>query len=160
MYLICLKGSSVLADIGTEQIEFIGLSQRTGNPKYKEKVRNNWMMRFRCRFYGVWLLAVLSMFALCWKFPLGLLLLKFPLGLLLLKLSKNPEPHWMHPIGVWFSPLVIPWLQCGHIEVKGLLWGKITLQYIINIIHLYTVTETFMRWTDTYTRRELSRSHS
>ncbi|BBM97475.1 mannosyl-oligosaccharide alpha-1,2-mannosidase [Marchantia polymorpha subsp. ruderalis] len=33
-------GSSVLADIGTEQIEFIGLSQRTGNPKYKEKVEN------------------------------------------------------------------------------------------------------------------------
>ncbi|KAL3700603.1 hypothetical protein R1sor_018625 [Riccia sorocarpa] len=31
-------GSSVLADVGTEQLEFIGLSQRTGDPKYKEKV--------------------------------------------------------------------------------------------------------------------------
>ncbi|KAL2651086.1 hypothetical protein R1flu_019214 [Riccia fluitans] len=31
-------GSSVLADVGTEQLEFIGLSQRTGEPKYKEKV--------------------------------------------------------------------------------------------------------------------------
>ncbi|CAM6010019.1 unnamed protein product [Sphagnum balticum] len=33
-------GSSVLADLGTEQVEFIGLSQRTGDPKYKHKVEN------------------------------------------------------------------------------------------------------------------------
>eukprot|EP00249_Psilotum_nudum_P017869 c26530_g1_i1 orf=613-2406(-) len=33
-------GSSVLADIGTVQIEFIGLSQRTGNPIYMQKVEN------------------------------------------------------------------------------------------------------------------------
>jgi len=31
-------GASVLADLGTEQVEFIALSQRTGIPKYKEKV--------------------------------------------------------------------------------------------------------------------------
>ncbi|MCO5559693.1 hypothetical protein L7F22_013294 [Adiantum nelumboides] len=30
-------GSSVLADLGTEQVELIGLSQRTGNPVYMEK---------------------------------------------------------------------------------------------------------------------------
>jgi mannosyl-oligosaccharide alpha-1,2-mannosidase len=30
--------SSTLADLGTEQLEFIGLSQRTGNPKYKQRV--------------------------------------------------------------------------------------------------------------------------
>jgi mannosyl-oligosaccharide alpha-1,2-mannosidase len=29
-----------LADLGTEQVEFIGLSQRTGDPKYKQKVEN------------------------------------------------------------------------------------------------------------------------
>lgn len=34
-----LQGSSTLADLGTEQVEFIGLSQRTGNPKYQEKVQ-------------------------------------------------------------------------------------------------------------------------
>lgn len=33
-----LQGSSVLADLGTEQVELIALSQRTGNPKYMEKV--------------------------------------------------------------------------------------------------------------------------
>ncbi|CAM6075530.1 unnamed protein product [Sphagnum tenellum] len=33
-------GSSVLADLGTDQLEFIGLSQRTGDPKYKQKVEN------------------------------------------------------------------------------------------------------------------------
>ncbi|CAM6032388.1 unnamed protein product [Sphagnum compactum] len=33
-------GSSVLADLGTEQVEFIGLSLRTGDPKYKHKVEN------------------------------------------------------------------------------------------------------------------------
>ncbi|CAM6085552.1 unnamed protein product [Calypogeia fissa] len=31
-------GSNLLADLGTEQIEFIALSQRTGIPKYAEKV--------------------------------------------------------------------------------------------------------------------------
>uniref|UniRef100_A0A0D6QXY9 alpha-1,2-Mannosidase n=1 Tax=Araucaria cunninghamii TaxID=56994 RepID=A0A0D6QXY9_ARACU len=33
-------GSSVLADIGTTQVEFIALSQRTGNVIYQEKVEN------------------------------------------------------------------------------------------------------------------------
>ncbi|CDP22198.1 unnamed protein product, partial [Coffea canephora] len=31
---------SILADSGTEQLEFIALSQRTGNPKYRQKVEN------------------------------------------------------------------------------------------------------------------------
>ncbi|OMO76113.1 Glycoside hydrolase, family 47 [Corchorus capsularis] len=31
-------GDSILADLGTEQLEFIALSQRTGDPKYQEKV--------------------------------------------------------------------------------------------------------------------------
>ncbi|XP_022721371.1 mannosyl-oligosaccharide 1,2-alpha-mannosidase MNS1-like isoform X1 [Durio zibethinus] len=31
-------GESILADSGTEQLEFIALSQRTGDPKYQEKV--------------------------------------------------------------------------------------------------------------------------
>eukprot|EP01018_Ginkgo_biloba_P039971 Gb_07364 [translate_table: standard] len=33
-------GASILADSGTEQLEFIALSQRTGDPKYQEKVEN------------------------------------------------------------------------------------------------------------------------
>ncbi|CAH2050579.1 unnamed protein product [Thlaspi arvense] len=33
-------GDSILADSGTEQLEFIVLSQRTGDPKYQEKVEN------------------------------------------------------------------------------------------------------------------------
>ncbi|KAJ7962682.1 alpha-1,2-Mannosidase [Quillaja saponaria] len=33
-------GESILADSGTEQLEFIALSQRTGDPKYKQKVEN------------------------------------------------------------------------------------------------------------------------
>ncbi|CDO97750.1 unnamed protein product [Coffea canephora] len=33
-------GDSILADSGTEQLEFIALSQRTGNPKYQKKVEN------------------------------------------------------------------------------------------------------------------------
>ncbi|XP_010276709.1 PREDICTED: mannosyl-oligosaccharide 1,2-alpha-mannosidase MNS1 [Nelumbo nucifera] len=33
-------GDSILADSGTEQLEFITLSQRTGDPKYQEKVEN------------------------------------------------------------------------------------------------------------------------
>ncbi|XP_008789604.1 mannosyl-oligosaccharide 1,2-alpha-mannosidase MNS1-like [Phoenix dactylifera] len=33
-------GDSVLADSGTEQLEFIALSQRTGDPKYQQKVEN------------------------------------------------------------------------------------------------------------------------
>ncbi|KAH7445716.1 hypothetical protein KP509_01G021300 [Ceratopteris richardii] len=33
-------GSSVLADLGTEQVELIGLSQRTRNPLYMEKAEN------------------------------------------------------------------------------------------------------------------------
>lgn len=32
------KGESILADSGTEQLEFIALSQRTGDPKYQQKV--------------------------------------------------------------------------------------------------------------------------
>jgi mannosyl-oligosaccharide alpha-1,2-mannosidase len=35
---IFMQASSTLADLGTEQLEFIGLSQRTGNPKYKQRV--------------------------------------------------------------------------------------------------------------------------
>ncbi|KAF8651562.1 hypothetical protein HU200_063383 [Digitaria exilis] len=34
------NGDSILADSGTEQLEFIALSQRTGNPKYQQKVEN------------------------------------------------------------------------------------------------------------------------
>ncbi|XP_023000181.1 mannosyl-oligosaccharide 1,2-alpha-mannosidase MNS1-like [Cucurbita maxima] len=33
-------GLSILADSGTEQLEFISLSQRTGDPKYQQKVEN------------------------------------------------------------------------------------------------------------------------
>ncbi|XP_065849774.1 mannosyl-oligosaccharide 1,2-alpha-mannosidase MNS1-like isoform X1 [Euphorbia lathyris] len=33
-------GSSILADSGTEQLEFIALSQRTNDPKYQQKVEN------------------------------------------------------------------------------------------------------------------------
>jgi len=33
-----VQGASILADLGTEQVELIALSQRTGVPKYKEKV--------------------------------------------------------------------------------------------------------------------------
>lgn len=33
-------GDSVLADSGTEQVEFIALSQRTGDPKYQQKAEN------------------------------------------------------------------------------------------------------------------------
>ncbi|RVW13930.1 Mannosyl-oligosaccharide 1,2-alpha-mannosidase MNS1 [Vitis vinifera] len=33
-------GDSILADSGTEQLEFIALSQRTGDPKYQKKVEN------------------------------------------------------------------------------------------------------------------------
>ncbi|XP_021893165.1 mannosyl-oligosaccharide 1,2-alpha-mannosidase MNS1-like isoform X2 [Carica papaya] len=34
------RGSSILADSGTEQLEFIALSQRTGDPKYQQKAEN------------------------------------------------------------------------------------------------------------------------
>ncbi|CAH9077003.1 unnamed protein product [Cuscuta europaea] len=34
------RGDSILADSGTEQLEFIALSQRTGNLKYQQKVEN------------------------------------------------------------------------------------------------------------------------
>nr|XP_019703683.1 mannosyl-oligosaccharide 1,2-alpha-mannosidase MNS2 isoform X2 [Elaeis guineensis] len=34
------KGASILADSGTEQLEFIALSQRTGDPTYQQKVEN------------------------------------------------------------------------------------------------------------------------
>ncbi|KAL9256242.1 Mannosyl-oligosaccharide 1,2-alpha-mannosidase MNS1-like protein [Drosera capensis] len=34
------SGQSILADSGTEQLEFIALSQRTGDPKYQQKVEN------------------------------------------------------------------------------------------------------------------------
>ncbi|KAK3427885.1 hypothetical protein EUGRSUZ_F04021 [Eucalyptus grandis] len=33
-------GNSILADSGTEQVEFIALSQRTGDPKYQQKAEN------------------------------------------------------------------------------------------------------------------------
>lgn len=32
------QGDSILADSGTEQLEFIALTQRTGEPKYQQKV--------------------------------------------------------------------------------------------------------------------------
>jgi mannosyl-oligosaccharide alpha-1,2-mannosidase len=35
-----LQGDSILADSGTEQLEFIALSQRTGDPKYQQKAEN------------------------------------------------------------------------------------------------------------------------
>lgn len=38
MVIIYSQGDSVLADSGTEQLEFIALSQRTGDPKYQQKV--------------------------------------------------------------------------------------------------------------------------
>ncbi|WVZ87033.1 hypothetical protein U9M48_033734 [Paspalum notatum var. saurae] len=34
------NGDSILADSGTEQLEFIALSQRTGDPKYQQKAEN------------------------------------------------------------------------------------------------------------------------
>ncbi|VFQ63381.1 unnamed protein product [Cuscuta campestris] len=34
------RGDSILADSGSEQLEFIALSQRTGNPKYQQMVEN------------------------------------------------------------------------------------------------------------------------
>ncbi|KAI8005150.1 Mannosyl-oligosaccharide 1,2-alpha-mannosidase MNS1 [Camellia lanceoleosa] len=34
------QGDSILADSATEQVEFIALSQRTGDPKYQQKVEN------------------------------------------------------------------------------------------------------------------------
>ncbi|OAY81363.1 Mannosyl-oligosaccharide 1,2-alpha-mannosidase MNS1 [Ananas comosus] len=34
------RGDSILADSGTEQLEFIALSQRTGDPKYQQKAEN------------------------------------------------------------------------------------------------------------------------
>uniref|UniRef100_A0A1U7YN82 alpha-1,2-Mannosidase n=1 Tax=Nicotiana sylvestris TaxID=4096 RepID=A0A1U7YN82_NICSY len=37
---LCSQGDSILADSGTEQLEFIALSQRTGDPKYQQKVEN------------------------------------------------------------------------------------------------------------------------
>lgn len=43
LYSLCfyfVKGESILADSGTEQLEFIVLSQRTGDPKYQQKVFN------------------------------------------------------------------------------------------------------------------------
>eukprot|EP00246_Nothoceros_aenigmaticus_P018190 TRINITY_DN9422_c0_g1_i2.p1 TRINITY_DN9422_c0_g1~~TRINITY_DN9422_c0_g1_i2.p1 ORF type:complete len:608 (-),score=117.14 TRINITY_DN9422_c0_g1_i2:128-1951(-) len=33
-------GSSVLADVGTQQVEYIALSERTADPKYREKAEN------------------------------------------------------------------------------------------------------------------------
>ncbi|KAL5176633.1 Mannosyl-oligosaccharide 1,2-alpha-mannosidase MNS1 [Glycine soja] len=43
LYSLCfyfVKGESILADSGTEQLEFIVLSQRTGDLKYQQKVEN------------------------------------------------------------------------------------------------------------------------
>ncbi|GJN01826.1 hypothetical protein PR202_ga19127 [Eleusine coracana subsp. coracana] len=41
-YLLGIQhlGDSILADSGTEQLEFIALSQRTGDPKYQQKAEN------------------------------------------------------------------------------------------------------------------------
>lgn len=38
LILFYLQGESILADSGTEQLELIALSQRTGDPKYQQKV--------------------------------------------------------------------------------------------------------------------------
>nr|GMC56766.1 mannosyl-oligosaccharide 1,2-alpha-mannosidase MNS1-like [Ipomoea batatas] len=40
LWAIRVDGDSILADSGTEQLEFIALSQRTGDPKYQQKVEN------------------------------------------------------------------------------------------------------------------------
>lgn len=42
----CFQGDSILADSGTEQLEFIALSQRTGDPKYQEKVYMYLFLKF------------------------------------------------------------------------------------------------------------------
>lgn len=38
IWLFFPQGDSILADSGTEQLEFIALSQRTGDPKYQQQV--------------------------------------------------------------------------------------------------------------------------
>lgn len=38
LHCFCSQGESILADSATEQLEFIALSQRTGDPKYQQKV--------------------------------------------------------------------------------------------------------------------------
>jgi len=59
--LYFVKGESILADSGTEQLEFIALSQRTGDPKYQQKVFNSHSI---CSiFYGT--IGVMGLH-LCW----------------------------------------------------------------------------------------------
>jgi mannosyl-oligosaccharide alpha-1,2-mannosidase len=42
------NGDSILADSGTEQLELIALSQRTGDPKYQLKVSNSCILPMLC----------------------------------------------------------------------------------------------------------------
>lgn len=48
MVIIYSQGDSVLADSGTEQLEFIALSQRTGDPKYQQKVLSEKVSSYPC----------------------------------------------------------------------------------------------------------------
>lgn len=59
VYWSCYKGDSILADSGTEQLEFIALSQRTGDPKYQQKVN----------------IFVLKLFGIFFKIPDGRLIM-------------------------------------------------------------------------------------
>lgn len=46
VFVAYYQGESILADSGTEQLEFIALSQRTGDPKYQEKVYMYLFLKF------------------------------------------------------------------------------------------------------------------
>ncbi|KAI3672744.1 hypothetical protein L6452_38842 [Arctium lappa] len=48
--LLFCQGDSILADSGTEQLEFIALSQRTGDPKYQQKKQINKRKRVKVPF--------------------------------------------------------------------------------------------------------------
>ena len=54
--LLFLQGDSILADSGTEQLEFIALSQRTGDPKYQLKVSISFTIPILCNLLGQFLL--------------------------------------------------------------------------------------------------------
>lgn len=50
--LLFLQGDSILADSGTEQLEFIALSQRTGDSKYQLKVSISFIVPVLCNLLG------------------------------------------------------------------------------------------------------------
>lgn len=50
-----MQGNSILADLGTEQMEFIALTQRTNISKYKEKVCCVTFSRLSCSWSSLWL---------------------------------------------------------------------------------------------------------